>query len=413
MLAVPSPPSQSPGAAALGASTGPDPEAGLPLAGFLVYPSDFAGVIHNDNIYPTQDGRKAALGFAFAPTVTAIDDEGLHKTTLFLNADAEIYPGCLRAPSGDSSPTQVSGGASIRHMWTPTEDLTVAVAAGYTRQYGLFGSLLATGSDSVSATGADRVVTYPQFSNQFSGSVSIEKKITEQWFLRGGIGAQAIEYEGVPTGGGGQCGAEYNAFLRTGLWATPQVNVFVEGGADLWRYGDDWYDSNAYRLVGGLGSDVIGLFRGEVFADWQQLVSAEGTFGAIAAPAYGGRAYYYPTRYLTLAASLDQLFGSAATPATSKGARSPSNQTVEARFEADHSLARNWTAFLRAGCGRTFWPDDPLVESEWSVGGGVSYDFWRNTVLTLNCQHTATTANEAGVAVYNQNVMRAGMTYRY
>jgi hypothetical protein len=407
--------SQSSPAAALGVPTGPDPAEGFPIAGFLVYPSVFAGVIYNDNIYPTQDNRKAAVGFAFAPKITAIDDGGLHKTTLTLNADAEIYPGYTRASLGGASPTQVSGGASFQHVWTPTEDLTVDVAAGFTRKYGLFGSLLATGSDFVSATGGGNVVTYPQFSNQFSGSVSVEKKISERWFLRAGLGAQDTEYEGVPTGvvGGGRSGANYNAFLRTGFWVTPQVNAFVEGGADLHRYGDSWYDSNAYRLIGGLGSDLIGLFRGEVFAGWQQLTSAQGTFGAVEAPAYGGRIYYYPTPYLTLAASVDQSFGAASIPTTPKGTGSPNAETVEGRLQADYSLARYWTATVRAGYGRSTWSNSPLVESEWTVGGGVTYDFWRNIALTLNYQYTATAANQASVAVYNQNVVSVGMTYHY
>ena len=410
-----SPSSQSSPAVALGALTGPDPAEGFPIAGFLVYPSLFAGVIYNDNIYPTQDNRQAALGFAFAPKVTAIGDEGLHKTTLTLNADAEIYPSYPRASLGGASPTQVSGSARLQHVWTPTQDLTVDVAAGFTRKYGLFGSLLAAGSDFVSATGGGNVATYPQFSNQFSGSVSAEKKISERWFLRGGFGAQYAQYEGVPigVGGGGRSGADYNAFLRTGFWVTPQVNAFVEGGADLHRYGDSWYDSNAYRLIGGLGSDLIGLFRGEVFAGWQQQGSAEGTFGAVEAPAYGGRIYYYPTPYLTLAASVDQTFGSAATPTPPRGIRSPSAETIEGRVQADYSLARYWTATVRAGYGRSTWSNSSLVESEWTVGGGVSYDFWRNIALTLNYQYTATAANEASVAVYNQNIVSVGMTYRY
>jgi hypothetical protein len=414
MLAAASAPSQSSGAAALGAAAGPDPEAGLPLAGFLLYPSVFAGVIYNDNLYSTLDGRRAALGMAFAPNITAIDDEGLHKTTLTLNADAEIYPGYMRAPPGGASPTQVSGGASFQHVWAPTQDLTIDAVAGFSRKYGLFGSLLSAGSDFVSATGAASVATYPQFSNQFSGSVSIEKKISEQWFVRGGFGAQDVGYEGVPVGvSGGRSGADYNALLRTGLWVTPQFNAFVEGGVDLRRYGDSWYDSNAYRLIGGLGSDLIGLFRGEVFAGWQRQVSAQAAFGAVEAPAFGGRIYYYPTPYLTLAAGVDQSFGAAANPAAPKWTHSPSSETVEARFQADYRVARYWTASFRAGYGRTFWSNNPLVESEWTVGGGINYEFWRNIALTLNCQHTATAANEAGEATYNQNIVSVGMTYRY
>jgi hypothetical protein len=405
--------SQSAAEAALGAPPGPNPETGLPLGGFLVYPRIFAGVIYNDNVYPL-DGRKAALGIAFAPNVAAIDDEGLHKTTLTLNADAELYPSQTRSSSSGQSPTNVSGVASIEHVWKPTEDLTVDVTAGFTRQYGVFGSLLAAGSKFVSTASPGSVTSYPQFSNQVSGSISVEKKITEQWFLRGGFGAQDIEYESVPAGvGGGLSGADYNAFLRSGFWVTPQVNAFVEGGADLRRYTDSWYDSNAYRVVGGLSSDLISLFRGEVYAGYQKQFSVGGTFGAVSAPAYGAKIYYYPTRYLTMAASVDQSFGSAATPTTPKATRSPSGDTVQSRFQADYSLAEYWTASFAAGYARTTWSNSPLVQSEWTVGGGVSYEFWRNIALTLNYQYTATAANEADVAVYNQNIVSAGMTYHY
>ena len=401
-------------AATLGAPAQSSPSAGLPVAGFLVYPSLFAGVIYNDNVYPTQDDRKATLGFAFAPRITAIDDGGLHKTTLNLSADARIFPGYAYARSSDPSPNSISGAVSLAHLWRPAEDLTVAADVG------LLGNMDCTvrcsrGSNFVAAASAGGTATYPQFSNQFSGSISVEKKFSDQWFLRGGFGAQEVNYESVPPGvvGGGRSGADYNAFLRTGMWITPQINAFVEGGADFRRYRDNWYDSNAYRLIGGLSSDMIGLFRGEVFAGWQQLVSAEGTFNSVQAPAYGGKIYYYPTPYLTLAASLSELFGSAATPSLPKGARSPSAETVDARFQADYGLAEYWTAFLRAGYARTSWSNDPLVEFSWSLGGGVSYAFWRNVSLTLNYQYTATAANQPGVAVYNQNLVSTGMTYRY
>ena len=410
--AAPPASSQSAAAAALGTPTGPNPDVGLPLGGFLVYPKIFVGVIYNDNAYPL-DGRKAALGVAFAPNVTAIDDQGLHKTTLTLNADAEFYPGQTRSSSGGRSPTNVSGVASIEHVWNPTEDLTVDVTASFTRQYGIFGSILAAGSKFVSSASAGNVTAYPQFSNQISGTISVEKKITERWFVRGGFGAQDIEYESVPTGGGGLNGADYNAFLRGGYWVTPQVNALVEGGADLHRYADSWYDSNAYRVVGGLSSDLISLFRGEVYGGYQRQFSNGGTFGAVGAPAYGAKIYYYPTRYLTFAASVDQSFGSAATPATPKATRSPSGDTVQSRFQADYSLAEYWTASFRAGYARTTWSNNPLEESAWTVGGGVSYDFWRNIGLTLNYQYTATAANKSGVVADNQNLVSAGMTYHY
>ena len=44
---------------------------------------------------------------------------------------------------------------------------------------------------------------------------------------------------------------------------------------------------------------------------------------------------------------------------------------------------------MRAGYARTTWSNSSLVESAWTFGGGVSYNFWRNVALTLNYQYTA------------------------
>ena len=89
-------------------------------------------------------------------------------------------------------------------------------------------------------------------------ALSVEKKINSLWFVRGGVGAADIQYEAAPTGLSSALGGmDYNGFLRTGYWVTPQFNAFVEGGADLHRYGDSWYDSNSYRIIGGLSSDLI------------------------------------------------------------------------------------------------------------------------------------------------------------
>jgi hypothetical protein len=405
--------SPPPADAVQGAPTGPNPATGIPIAGYIVSPSLFAGVIYDDNAYPTADDRKALLGFVLAPNITAVDDQGLHKTTLTLNADAELYPNNTGPSSSAPSPSNVSAVASIDHVWKPTQDLTIEAVAGFTRQYGLFGSLLAAGQNFVSSPTLGAVTGYQQFSDQFNGSVTVEKKFNDQWFLRGGFGASDTEYDSAPVGVAGALGgADYNAFLRAGFNVTPQVAAFVETGADLHRYGDGWYDSNAYRLIGGLSSDQIGLFKGEIYAGYQKEFSAEGTFGAVAAPTYGAKLYYYPTRYLTLAASLDQSFGSAAvqTP-TPTGA--PAGDTVQARFQADYSLAQYWTASFRAGYAQTTYSDNPLVQSEWTIGGGVNYNFWRNIALTMNYQYTATAANLATTPGYRQDLVSAGMTYRY
>src|SRR5579863_7431231 len=68
--------------AALGEAFDPTPEEALPIGGFLVYPSVFVGAVYNSNVSRTPTGRQNALGLRVSPSLTAVDDQGLHKTTI-------------------------------------------------------------------------------------------------------------------------------------------------------------------------------------------------------------------------------------------------------------------------------------------------------------------------------------------
>jgi hypothetical protein len=59
---------QSP--AALGAAGGPDPDYGMPIEGWMVFPSVFAGGVFNDNVYNTTSNRKSAFGLRLLPAAS-------------------------------------------------------------------------------------------------------------------------------------------------------------------------------------------------------------------------------------------------------------------------------------------------------------------------------------------------------
>ena len=90
------------------------------------------------------------------------------------------------------------------------------------------------------------------------------------------MGAQQIIYESPLTGVSGPLtgfatplsGTEGSAFVRGGFWVTPQFNAFIETDVDLYRYySRSFDDANGYKVIGGLASDLIGLFRGEVYQE--------------------------------------------------------------------------------------------------------------------------------------------------
>ena len=92
--------------------------------------------------------------------------------------------------------------------------------------------------------------------------------------------------------------------------------AFVEPSVN-WRVNEGVFsDTRGQRIVAGLGSDYIGLFRGEVFGGYQRQTSpnpgAKDNDGVV----FGGSISYYPTRALTFTLSLDQSFAEALSSCT-------------------------------------------------------------------------------------------------
>ncbi|HEY8067168.1 MAG TPA: outer membrane beta-barrel protein [Methylosinus sp.] len=418
---------------------GPNPDEGLALEGWIVYPSLFIGSVFNDNIYSTADNRRAAVGVRVRPSIQAGVDNGLHKTTAYLSADAQLYPGLgaqsrlSPTPTTDVDPTNLTGRAGLNHIWSPFNDLDVYLTVDYTRQSGLFGSNFGASAPAVYFPVGYTVSASQQFSNQLSGSVAVEKKISD-WFVRASTGVQYVAYDSRPSGnfpfltasGDAQNGLSYTAALRGGLWLSPMVYGFVEPALDLRRYESAISDTNGYRIIGGFGSDLVSLFRGEVYGGFQSQ-SSEQNFpgGEVSKPAYGARLRYFPTPYLTFTATVDQTLVAAAAPtavAARLGQWSPANLNTQSKLQIDYAFSPFWTAYMRGAYGETRWTHSPRTDAAWAAGVGLSYTFWRNMAITLDYQFQKTSSNAGGLFNaptvstrwgFAQNVVSAGVTYRY
>lgn len=430
------------------AATGPSPDQGVPIEGWMVYPSLFVGAVFNDNVYGTSYDRRAAAGLRVRPSFVADVDNGLHRTTTYFTADAQIYPGlgarsrlyptaaASLTPTRSIAPTNATGRAGFSHIWTPLNDVTVYVIADYTRQNGMFGSNFGAGASGgvpyipsgYTPTGAQ------QYSNQISWQIAAEKKFSE-WFLRTSSGVQYVSYDSRPSAvstfgasDAAQNSLSYMASLRGGLWLTPQIYGFVEPALDLRRYQYSTSNTNGYRIIGGFGSDLIGLFRGEVYGGYQsQSADSGSSVRGISAPTYGARLYYDPTPYLKISATVTQTLAAAAapTPFTSVlNQTSTGSRVTQALLQGDYAFSPYWTAFLRGGYGETRWSNSLRVDTSWAAGFGVGYNFWRNISLTLDYQFQKTSSNGASLfnfsgasnpafSGYAQSVISAGITYRY
>ncbi|MGH6856477.1 MAG: outer membrane beta-barrel protein [Methylocella sp.] len=408
----------------------------MPFEGWMFFPTFFAGGVFNDNIYNTASNRKAAFGLRLVPSFEATNDNGIHQTTVYGTLDAQIYPGAVASSASlaSSPPTtsanNIQGRAGFSHIYKPMEDLTFAVIFDYSRQIGLFGSGFGAWGPSIFVPNAIVPTGLPQYSNQLTGLVSVEKKITDRSFveLRGAI--QGLIYQNpanspvnfaVPGVGAPmsaqQNGVIYTVAVRAGYWVVPAFYMFVEPGGAFYHYQIFRNDTDGYSIVGGIGSDQIGLWRGEIYSGYQRQSSVYGLFEPVSSPDFGARLYYYPTRYITITATADETLGAAATSvATFAGipAAGAGTRTFQAKLQGDYGFSPYWTASLRGGYGETSFAGLPRIDTAWTAGAGASYTFWRNVALTFDYQFLRTDTHAGnGLGSETQNLVTAGITYRY
>ncbi|HEY8161032.1 MAG TPA: outer membrane beta-barrel protein [Methylocystis sp.] len=447
--------------AALGASTGPKPDTGIPLRGWMFYPSFLSGAVFTDNLYQLPKKRIAGVGFRVSPSLQGFLDNGLHRSTLYFMADVLVYPGqggltaFTPTPTNYNTPTNVSGQVGFSHIWSPREDLAFSVDVDYTRQNGVIGPGYVGSPKMVNIPSTGVVSNTPQFTNQYTAYMSAEKKFADRWFVRGTTGAQYLAYDSRPSepylstwlyGANffrASDGLAYMASLRGGYWLTPQVYGFIEPSANSRFYQNSFLDTNGYRIIAGLGSDMIGLFRGEIYGGYQQQMRSQGYFDPTSSPAFGARIFYYPTRYIKVTASVDQplssglnkpaiAFGFPVWSALHRGVAASISRTLIVRLQADYALSEYWTAYVRGGYGESRYSNPPDLQTQWAARAGLIYNLWRNVAVTMEYQVTKTSSNSTSnwwaltgtnwskalfwngaSSGYTQNSLSAGLTYTY
>ncbi len=456
-------------AAAMGAAPERPEDHAIPIAGWLVYPSFTLGYTFNDNVFGRPFNRIGASGVRVRPSFEALRENGLHRTMAYVDADFQAYPGLGASERyvafqkiTDAAPTNVAGHAGLQHVWQPLEDLTVRASVDATRQTGLFPPYYGSTAGQETLPNAFSFSSVQQYVNQFSGALAVEKKIGDRGFVRSTTTAFYTSYDNRPLlsspssldnflnsrnfGGNFQNGYGFRQTLRAGIWVTPQIYAFAEPGLDLRRYNRSAYDTNGYRVQAGLGSDMLSLFRGEIYGGYQSQASVNGLLARTSAPAYGARLFYYPTRDLTLSISADQTLSSTSAPLLATGVTEPFWHVGGARWasaartrqffaQAEYAISPRLSTFLRGGYGDTrfsspgfssfgFSPGS-FSTTAFSAGGGLNYQLWRNLSVSVDYQFLKTRLRAAPIVQQNialagsaaqgfsRNVVSVGLNWRF
>src|SRR5262252_5396115 len=422
---------------------------GLVLGNWKVYPKIFVGAVRDSNIdqqpsdtpVPTPTSRTSARA---VPYVDAFYDGGIHRTSVYGVVDARFF-----------DETNLSATTGLTHSYEAMRDLIFNSYVNYTRQTDLFTNALNFNNGAIgpniSGTPETNIPIVlnpfgttpsanPSAYNQYTGGASVLKNFENGGFasLAGTVFHIAYDHTGnLPLGNPFSTsldGTNYWVTGRIGHNVTPQFYVFAESSGIFQRFNNSTFDTNGYRVIGGVGSaDPESLFRGEIFGGYQDqkqvnglgiLVDANGvpivvnSLGILSgipsdthSAIYGGRLSYYPTRYWTLVAQVDETLGVSTTLSPTLPAGVPLLAT-NAILQTNYNIAQWWWVGARVGYTRAKFFGLDRRDNGWMAGGSFNYEVWRNLLLTLDYQYS-TVHSDAVLSDFTRSVYTAGLTYRY
>src|SRR5262249_62631 len=106
-------------------------EQGLPVLGWLLYPSIFVGATYDTNSNQTNNETNNSVSLRVVPRLTGTHDGGMQRSTFYGVVDARFF-------NADT----VGATAGFTHLWQAQQDLLFNFFGNYTRQTDIFRSAL-------------------------------------------------------------------------------------------------------------------------------------------------------------------------------------------------------------------------------------------------------------------------------
>ena len=402
----------------------------LPIGNWLIFSSTFAGAAFATNPNNDPVGGRASPGLLLRTNTLAQNDDGIKKTIIYSNSNAQYYFNQGMGTSSGTSTNNFNTRTGVIEIYQPVLDLIISAQLDFTRQmdyfssFGVNNNLSTLNSTGVGVAPSANPLPY----NQISGSASVQKNFSDAFVILSGSVVDLTYDSSSTTSAPSPNGVTYTDTGRLGYWVMPDLYAYFETSLDKRDYATTALNSSGtalnssgFRSVAGLGSDHIGLFRGELYGGYQEENYASAAIGGARGPVFGGRGSYFPVPELAINVSLDQTIGASllttpTTPTTST--TSPpltvarSTKVTSLLGQAGYALAPEWTLTGSGGLSSTTYGGINRLDTAYTLGMSVTYSVWRNFGLTFEIQRTALNSNVPQTGFTN-NVASLGLSYVY
>jgi len=414
---------------------------------WLLYPTLRVYSLYSDNLFLAPINGIASPGIGVTPGLVAVWTNGIHTTTLYGNLDRQVYPDA-------NDVNTVDGRAGFTQRYEAMRDLSFTADVNYVRrtwasslqsaiqvpQTAPTSSTLPNGNTVlpngtiVSPTGQVVGQSTPAVgsilpllvdpSNRYTGTFTIEKLFNRGVLTLSGSAART-EYEGqaLPNS------SSRTLTERASFWLGPLFYVYSDG-----VFGTVALDSTpasvststtSHRVVGGLGTNRIGLFRLSAYYGHQGSdTSSIGGQSTAGGDVFGGRISYEPFRQWTLSGTVDITNNIASSSAASNLAISlpgvvavqipttASTRIASASVQSSYEINRQWFSSALVSYSRIEYVDGTRLDNAWIFDGTLRYDIRRDTSLTWEYRYTNIQSNAPLVGA-KSNYVSMGALYRF
>ena len=262
----------------------------------LFLPTLLTSATFDDNIFATRNNTVSDLVFHIVPTLNVTGDFGTTKLAAYVTADGKIS-------TQRSNLNAVSPGVGLGVQSEIQRDLVFQARADYIYR-------VEDPADTNRQVGAGVIRELVRY-HDFTANASLNKSFN-QFFVSVGGAYQHLKYDDVrDTLGNVIPGSRRDEdlatwTLRAGYQASADLKVFVEPSYNIRRYATSTaFDSDGWRLVGGLSSQLGRLITGEVYAGYMQQ-NYKANIGSVSGFTAGANLRWYPTDLLTLSLQADR-----------------------------------------------------------------------------------------------------------
>ena len=422
----------------------------IPFYSWLVYPSINFLALNSNNFFLAPKSQLRGWEFSVNPNVTAIWSNGIHTTTIYGSVQRVEYP--------TNNPLNgTNGEATFTQQYAPLRDLNFTLVGDYTHQT-LSSGLTNAIPSAIAFTG----ITILPNGNIVLPNGNIINPTTGQVVGQIGTGfgvtpfslvnaydqytatarAQKIFSEGIVTVGTSLARTNYvnagtadfttKTFTEDAAFWLGSVFYFYTDGAFSIRDteplavapgpGTPGSTSTAYRIIGGIGTRQIGLFRTSAYFGHQ---GSGGSGSSAGGDVYGASLTYYPTPAWTISANANETINraSAGAPASNQAinipgitplqfANSSSTAITSAALNLSYTINPLWSVTGTFGFTHADFLGSPIWNDSYVADVQLSYQMRRNLTVLWDYQYSTIISDSPGTTA-SRNQVTMSATYKF